>query len=443
MSILPNADEILKNAAYEKAHGLYGHKLPVIVQSRLDDELKIIIQHGYSSLFLISQKITQQSRDDKYPICCSGMIGSSLVAFLTGITSVNPLSPHWRCQKCHNSYFVTDGTYASGYDLPNYDCPNCNEPMTKDGHDIPYEVLFGMDGSKKPNIAIAFSNHEQPFLRRYIEQLVGKDNVTSTETVDTLPNEDTQAYVQVHLGDRTLDILKDNQLDLLKKLGDSTHCSQFDISFDDAATFTLFRSAESLGIMDDAWEIETGTLGIREFAAPEVRQILAKTNPNCFSELVKVSALSYGSSAWEDNAERLIRSSVCTLKDVIASRDDVMVYLIKKGITPMDAFTIMENVRKGKGIDRDTTEVLRAHDIPEWYVDSCQRVRYLISRAHVVSYVTVAYKLAYYKAHYPVDFYRSYFDVHAKATDMAIIKSGKSAVQDELKNIELLDKFDK
>ena len=441
ISVFPNADETLKNKAYEKAHKLYGHKLPAIVQNRLDEELKIIIQQGYSSLFLISQKIAQQSHNDDFPICYHGMIGSSLIAYLTEITSVNPLSPHWRCPKCHHSEFVTDGTYASGFDLPNHDCQNCDEPMIKDGHDIPYAVLFGRDGNKKPNIAIAFSDHEQPFIRKYIEQFLGKDNVSNGIT-ETSPYEDTQSYIQVHLGDLTIDILKENELDLLKKLEDNTHCSLLDISFDDASTLSLFRSAESLGIMDEAWEIETGTLGIREFAASEVRQILSKTKPNCFSELVKVYALSYGAGTWEGNAEELIRDGVCTISNVTASRDDVIMYLIRRGIKPLDAFKIMETVRRGKGIDQDTAEMLKAHGIPDWYINSCRKIRYLCPRAHGVSCVIVAYQLAYYKARYPVDFYCAYFAIHADDSDMMIIKAGKEAVQDELKKLDILNELD-
>lgn len=434
MSVIQNADKTLKNIAYEKAHREYGHNLPVIVQDRLETELKIIIQHDYSEMFMISQEIAQQLRDDDYPFCYSGVIGSSLVAYLAGITNVNPLPPHWHCQKCCHSEFFTDGTYASGFDLPDNDCPDCGEPMTKDGHDIPYAVLFGIDGSRKPYIAITIPMHEQPFVKRFIEQLLlGKDNVSITETVELPPYETMKPYVQVHLGEHTLYILKYNELDLLKKLEDNTHCSLLDISFDDFHTLSSIRFAEPPGF--EEWRYETSMRGIKGFSDPDVCQILSEIKPNCFSELVKISSLSHGSGTWWGNAEALIRDGVCTISNVVANRDDVMLYLIRKGIKPSDAFRIMETVRKGKKVDRDTEEMLKAHDIPGWYIASCRKIQYLVPRAHDVSCVMAAYQLAYYKAHYPEDFYRAYIEVFADKSDIEVIKDGKNKVNEELDKI--------
>lgn len=507
------ADEIVKSTAYEKAHSLYGQNLPASIQSRLDDELKIIVEHGYPSLFWISQELAKKAHDDGSPTCSRGLVGSSLVAYLIGITEVNPLPPHWRCPKCRHSEFVTDGAYASGFDLPNRNCPNCGESLIKDGHDIPYAVLLGFGGEKLPDIDINFPRQQVPIVRKYAKRLLGEDKVYDAGTIETLSYEDIDAYIRSYCGEDDtksttpplqeikkrligvkkmtgthsaavtvipqnmdvhcftpiqhtedeaddefltthfdyhslagtllkLDILGYTALDILKQLADKTHCPLSDIPFDDTATLSLFRSTDSLGVSIGIEGFDIGTLGIMEFDSPTARQILSSTKPNCFSELVKISALSHGTGTWEDNAEKLIRSGVCTLNDVIATRDDVMMYLIGKGIKSLDAFNVMEAVRKGKGISQDTAEMLKSHDVPEWYIESCQKIMYLFPRAHVVDYVTTAYRLAYYKVHYSAEFYRAYFEVCAEEADMTVIKAGKEAVQEQLKKIEILDSYD-
>lgn len=207
-------------------------------------------------------------------------------------------------------------------------------------------------------------------------------------------------------------------LSVLEELERGTGCSLSNISFDDPSTISLFRKAD--------------TVGIPEFRSPKVRQMLQELQPRFFSELVKISAFSHGSGAWEGNAQNLIRRGVCTLNEVAATRDDVMMYLIRKGIDPLRAFQIMESVRKGNGILPKTIKILQENGVPLWYIQSCQKMGYMFPRAHVVDHVMSNYRLAYYKAHHPQEFYQAYIETLADASDLAVIKSGETAIKERL-----------
>lgn len=172
------------------------------------------------------------------------------------------------------------------------------------------------------------------------------------------------------------------------------------------------------------------TVGISNFHSPKIRQMLQDLQPKSFSELVKISAFSHGTDAWEGNAQTLISRGACTIHEAAATREDVMMCLIRKGIDPLLAFHIMESVRKGKGILPKAMKILRANGIPDWYIQSCQHMGYLFPRAHVVDRVMADYRLAYYKAHYPQEFYRAYIETLADASDRAVIKSGRTAIKE-------------
>ena len=230
-----------------------------------------------------------------------------------------------------------------------------------------------------------------------------------------------------------IDILGHPALDMLKMLEDSTKFPLSSVPFDDESTLSLFRPAESLGISTADIEINTGTLGIPEFHNRRVRQILCETQPTCFSDLVKISALYYGINVWEGNGRELIRDHVCKLSDLVGTRDDVMTYISRIGIHPMAAFSVMESIRKGKGLHPNTVKMLKGYDVPEWYIEACQKIGYLLPRAHVVEHIIVAYRMAYYKAHYPQAFYQIYFMSDNKFSDIDVITGGQEAVQTRIK----------
>ena len=486
---IPHAHDIIKSMSYDKAKELYGRNLPRIVQERLEQEIAVIFEYGYSSLYLLQQKLVQKAHEDGHITCTNGSIGASLAAHLIGITEVNPLPPHWRCAKCQYSEFITDGSVASGFDLQAKICPKCGETLMGDGHDIPYAALVGFDGSRQPDIVMNYPDSYRSIAAENIEKVCDHVRVYQAGTIETISYDEAATYVQNYI-DTTERILvkisvqevaekcvgtkkttgindsafiiipedeepdcftplqdvKDQEghtyrishfsyhnltdqflklnllpyfvLSVLEELERGTGCSLSNISFDDPSTISLFRKAD--------------TVGIPEFRSPKVRQMLQELQPRFFSELVKISAFSHGTGAWEGNAQKLISRGVCTLNEVAATRDDVMMYLIRKGIDPLRAFQIMESVRKGNGILPETIKILQEKGVPLWYIQSCQKMGYMFPRAHVVDHVMSNYRLAYYKAHHPQEFYRAYIETLADASDLAVIKSGETAIKERL-----------
>ena len=486
---IPHAHDIIKSMSYDKAKELYGRNLPRIVQERLEQEIAVIFEYGYSSLYLLQQKLVQKAHEDGHITCTNGSIGASLAAHLIWITEVNPLPPHWRCAKCQYSEFITDGSVASGFDLQAKICPKCGETLMGDGHDIPYAALVGFDGSRQPDIVVSYPDSYRSIAAENIEKVCDHVRVYQAGTIETISYDEAATYVQNYI-DTTERILvkisvqevaekcvgtkkttgindsafiiipedeepdcftplqdvKDQEghtyrishfsyhnltdqflklnllpyfvLSVLEELEGGTGCSLSNIPFDDPSTISLFQKAD--------------TVGIPEFRSPKVRQMLQELQPRFFSELVKISAFSHGSGAWEGNAQNLIRRGVCTLNEVAATRDDVMMYLIRKGIDSLRAFQIMESVRKGNGILPETIKILQEKGVPSCYIQSCQKMGYMFPRAHVVDHVMANYRLAYYKAHHPQEFYRAYIETLADASDLAVIKSGETAIKERL-----------
>ncbi len=509
--MIPGADDEIREMSYGKAKELYGENLPKIVTDRLTQELTPIINHGFSVLYLIAQRLVKKSMDDGYLVGSRGSVGSSFIATMTGITEVNPLPPHYRCPHCKYSEFVTDGSVGCGYDLPNKKCPVCDTPLVKDGHDIPFAVFLGFDGDKVPDIDLNFSGVYQPTAHKYTEVLFGKDNVYRAGTIATVADKTAYGYVKkffeekgikkreayidrlargcqgvkrttgqhpagimvvprdmdVHFftpiqhpaDDKTsatitthfdyhsissrlvkLDILGHDDPTVIKMLEDLTHRDPQTIPFDDPATLSIFSSTEALGVTPEELGANSGTFGIPEFRTSFTRQMIDDTHPACFSDLVRISGFSHGTDVWLGNAQELIRNGQCTLHDAISARDDIMMYLIHNGIEPLLAFKTMEKVRKGKGISDDVVEILRKGGIPEWYIEACQKIKYLFPRAHATAYVMMAYRIAFCKVHYPLAFYAAYFSIRADAFDADIIAQGKEHVHERIQEIEAKDK---
>jgi DNA polymerase-3 subunit alpha (Gram-positive type) len=164
--------------------------------------------------------------------------------------------------------------------------------------------------------------------------------------------------------------------------------------------------------------------------------MLIDTRPTTFAELVRISGLSHGTDVWLNNAQDIIREGIATLKEVISTRDDIMLYLISKGMDKKLSFKIMENVRKGKGVTQEEIEEMRKHGVPNWFIESCQKIKYMFPKAHAVAYVIMAFRIAYFKVHYPEAFYATYFTVRADDFNLDIVLKGKDSIKNAIKEIE-------
>jgi DNA polymerase-3 subunit alpha (Gram-positive type) len=232
-----------------------------------------------------------------------------------------------------------------------------------------------------------------------------------------------------------LDILGHDDPTVIRMLQDLSGMDPKTIPTDDAEVMKLFSGTDSLGVTSEQIMCKTGTLGIPEFGTRFVRQMLEETRPSTFSELVQISGLSHGTDVWLNNANELIANGTCVLKDVIGCRDDIMVYLIYKGLESSLAFKIMEFVRKGKGLQEDWIEEMKDHDVPDWYIGSCLKIKYMFPKAHAAAYVLMAVRIAYFKVHHPILFYAAYFTVRADDFDLDAMVRGSDAVRSRIGEI--------
>lgn len=223
-----------------------------------------------------------------------------------------------------------------------------------------------------------------------------------------------------------LDILGHDDPTMIRKLELLTGVDAKSIKFDNSEVMSLFESTKALGIEpDDIDGCPLGALGIPEFGTEFVIQMLIDTKPKTFSDLVRISGLSHGTDVWLSNAQTLIKEGKATISTAICTRDDIMIYLINKGIDPELSFTIMESVRKGKGLKPEWEEEMLRADVPEWYIWSCKKIQYMFPKAHAVAYVMMAFRIAYFKVFYPLAYYAAYFSIRASAFNYEIMCLGK------------------
>jgi len=503
--IMEGAAEKLTALAWDTARDLYKEPLPVQVEERLNRELQSITKHGFSELYLIAHQLVKRSNQDGYLVGSRGSVGSSLAAFFTGITEVNPLPPHYRC-RCGYSKFFEDGSVLCGADLPSARCPDCGEELERDGFDIPFETFLGFEGDKVPDIDLNFSGDYQSRAHQYVEELFGKEHVFRAGTISTIAEKTAYGFVKKYAeemgirfrrpeierlvrgitgvkrttgqhpgglmiipghmdvhnftpiqhpaddmksGVRTthfeyealsgvlvkLDVLGHDDPTMLKVLEDLTGYKATRVRLDEPLTMQLFSGVAPLGVKPEDIRSQVGTYGIPEFNTRFVRQMLEVTRPKTFAELVRISGLSHGTNVWLNNAHDLIKNGIAGLNEVIATRDDIMIYLIQQGLDKKEAFKIMEKVRKGKGLSSEEMDYMKANNVPQWYIDSCNRIEYMFPKAHAVAYVMMAFRIAFYKVHYPLAFYASYFTVRAQDFD-EVITAGADAICRRLDEIE-------
>src|SRR5680860_1152006 len=233
-----------------------------------------------------------------------------------------------------------------------------------------------------------------------------------------------------------LDILGHDDPTAIKMLEDLTGVDAQAIRLDDQLTMSLFSSTEALGVTAEEINSKTGTFGVPEFGTKFVRQMLEDTQPKRFSDLVRISGLSHGTDVWISNAQELVRGGTATISEIIACRDDIMVYLIYKGLEPSHAFKIMEGVRKGYGVKPEQIEEMRASSVPDWYIESCQKIKYMFPKAHAVAYVTMAFRIAWFKLNYPEALCATLVTGRADEFDIEVVIQGKEACRQAIGEIE-------
>ena len=513
---LEDSDGELKRLVWGKAHELYGDEPPQIVVDRINVELGDIIRCKYDVIYMSAQKLVQNSLEHGYLVGSRGSVGSSLVAFMSGITEVNSLPAHYRCPKCKHSDFdyAQDPAhpYGCGADMPDAVCPICGTPYMKDGFNIPFETFLGFGGDKVPDIDLNFSGEYQSSAHRYTFELFGQTHVFRAGTIGTVAEKTAFGYVKKYLDERgkmaskaeenrlaigctgvkrttgqhpggmvvipqdkeiydfcpvqhpaddpnsdivtthfeyhsmesnllKLDMLGHDDPTMIRMLEDLTGVNaRTDIPLDDKDTMSIFQSSKALGYENDKILGPTGGTAIPEFGTSFVRGMLEDTQPDQFDILVRLSGFSHGTDVWLGNAKDLITSGTAKVSEAIGCRDDIMLFLISKGMDPKRSFKIMEAVRKGRGLPEGAEDEMREHGVPEWYIGSCKKIAYLFPKAHAVAYVMMAFRIAWFKVHRPLAFYAAYFSIRAKAFDEAYMCRGMDVCQKKMREIIAKDK---
>lgn len=511
--VIEDSDNTLRSICYDKAHEIYGPKLPEQVTTRLEKELTSIIGNGYAVMYIIAQKLVWDSNDHGYLVGSRGSVGSSFVATMSGITEVNPLSAHYICPKCYyvdfDSELVKSYSGSSGCDMPDMACPKCGTMMKKEGHDIPFETFLGFYGDKEPDIDLNFSGEYQANAHAYTEELFGKGHAFRAGTIGTIAQKTAEQLVYKYYQEREinkrkceerriaagcvgvkrttgqhpggmvvvpsdreiyeftaiqkpandtktniitthfeyhsidanllkLDILGHDDPTIIRRLEDLTGIDAKTIALDDQEVMSIFHNPSALGITpEDIGGTPTGSLGIPEFGTDFVIQMLVDTKPKSFSDLVRISGLSHGTDVWLGNAQTLIAEGKTELSGAICCRDDIMVYLIHMGLEPGLAFKIMESVRKGKGLQPQMEEEMLKHNVPDWYIWSCKKIKYMFPKAHAAAYVMMAWRIAWFKVNEPLAYYAAYFSIRAKAFNYETMCRGQEhleAVMNEIKS---------
>ncbi len=472
----------------------------------LGEEFKKPVCATCDVMYIIAQKLVWKSNEDGYLVGSRGSVGSSLVATMSGITEVNPLSPHYYCPECHYSDFDSEDVKKfggmSGCDMPDKECPNCGCMLKKEGFDIPFETFLGFKGDKDPDIDLNFSGDYQSNAHKYTEVIFGKGQTFRAGTIGTLADKTAYGYVKNYYeerGDRKrncefnrivqgcvgvrrttgqhpggivvlpvgeeiysftpvqrpandmetttvtthfdyhsidhnllkLDILGHDDPTMIRMLQDLTGLDPVkDIPLDCKEVMSLFQNTSALGITpEDIGGCPLGALGVPEFGTDFAMQMLMDAKPKYFSDLVRIAGLAHGTDVWLGNAKDLILSGQATIQTAICCRDDIMVYLIQKGMEEGLSFTIMESVRKGKGLKPDWIEAMLAHDVPQWYIDSCLKIKYMFPKAHAAAYVMMAWRIAYCKVFYPLAYYAAFFSIRASAFSYEIMCQGRDKLE--------------
>ncbi|MCC3160937.1 MAG: PolC-type DNA polymerase III [Mollicutes bacterium PWAP] len=501
-------NEKLTKLIYTNAKKMYGKNLPIIVEKRIERELKPIVQYGFSIIYWISSILVKKSLEDGYLVGSRGSVGSSLVATFSEITKVNPLPPHHLCTNCKNVHFYENSLLNSGYDLENKNCDKCGNIMSKEGQNIPFETFLGFEADKVPDIDLNFSGIYQSTIHKEVRKIFGDKNAFRAGTISTVASKTAYGYVKnyeemtekifsnafreylvtkvegtkrttgqhpggiivipedkdveffspinypadnnksdwktthldfhaIHDNVLKLDLLGHDDPTAIKNLEKLTGLNVEEVvNFSDKKVISLFSSTEALGIKpEDIRGEKTGVLGIPEFGTSFVRRMLSNVNAKSFGDLISLSGLSHGTDVWTGNAEEIIKLKLADLSTVVSCRDDIMIDLISKGVDSKKSFTIMENVRKGKGLTSDDEKLLIDSGVEIWYIESLKKIKYMFPKAHATAYVMMAFMVSWFKVYKPLAFYSTYLSSRSDYSDLDTFLSSKDKINQRIDDI--------
>ena len=508
---IENSVEDLKDLVYGKLHRLYGDNPPEMFVKRVETELHDIISCHYDVIYMSAQRLVQNSLENGYLVGSRGSVGSSIVAFMSGITEVNSFPPHYRCPNpdCKHTILDVPKEFNCGADLPDMACPLCGTQLEKDGFNIPFETFLGFGGDKVPDIDLNFSGEYQAEAHKYCISMFGSSHVFRAGTIGTVAEKTAFGYVKKYMQERgqtaakaeearlasgcvgvrrttgqhpgglvvipqeneiwdfcpvqhpaddpnsdqitthfeyhsmeenllKLDMLGHDDPTMIRMMEDMTGVDAKTIPLDDKGTMSIFTSSKILGYENDKLLGPTGAVGVPEFNTRFTRGVLLDTMPTKFDFLVRICGYTHGTDVWLGNAKDLINSKTATVDQTIGARDDIMLYLISCGMPDKRAFKIMESVRKGRGLPPGAEEEMVAAGVPDWYIGSCKKIKYLFPKAHAVAYCMMAFRIAWFKVNHPLAFYSAYFYRRSQkgGFDATLMCGGLESI---LANIDAID----
>lgn len=492
---IANAKEILVKSSKKALHEKYGESVSECILERYKSEINGIISAGFESYYVLASMLSEKSHELGYLHNLRGCAGGSFVAYLMKISETNPLPPHYYCPQCKRVEFVDVQEYPSGFDLnccgvERKTCPSCGCVLVGDGHNIPVEFFAGFDGHKVPDFDFNFASDIQRDMIEYLGQIFGADKTFRAGTGGTFlcrlseklitdycnknniqltPDERNKIinrFSRVHRSDGNhpggIIIVPENkeifeftpvgyrgEFQLKNSMKPATLIEYYKLPLEkiDILAHSMFSKIK---LMEEMTGISAKTIRFEEidintffcddsfrglpFKGKFVKEITDVMPATKFSDLVRISGLIHGTNVWSDNGKNLIEKGF-EPGELIAHREDVMLTLLRHGVDRKTAFQLTEMVRKGTAERRLTNEqeaYLREHDIPEWYIESMKKIRYLFLKSHTVEYMINYLRMIWYKIYYPAAFYAAVLTVDAAAFDYSILAEGKKRIELEL-----------
>ena len=461
---IPKAEETMLAEIKAKAASIYGANLPVVISKRLEFEFSRIVRNDFASYYVLAYYIAKYARDNGRIISSRGTVGSSLVAFLLGITNVNPLPPHYYCKNCKHVEFVNDNTLYTSLDLEPKKCSYCGEYLVADGHNVPFESFAGFDGDKVPDFDICVEESFKADVLRYLCELFGADHVLQANNILSIFDSRAEMYAKMYEEvtncefDEDLETYITNKIQGVKRKETLHPCGILIVPSDkEICDYTPFYKKENTDVIpyvshlsyyylqdslyksnicgnellqklsdlqnatemtikdvnfgDEVLELlkNNDVFGVPDFDIEFMQKLMRDIKPQTFGDIIKMLGFSHGTNVWTNNGEHLIKKGI-PISKIPTFRDDVMSDLIGIGADKADAYRFCEIVRKGliarNRLDTETIDYFKELTklLGDWYFDYCSKVRYMFPKSHAIEYALISFACAWYKKHYPNEF---------------------------------------